>query len=102
MAAMSASVTQPARTRAGSFSPSHHTHPIPGVVERDAGAVRPSLAGAAAEYEVGLFGLDEGEGDAGGEQVPERQNFLAGVLQGGDDHDAHGPALGRAAARGRR
>ena len=31
MAAMSSSVTQPARTRTGSGSPSHHTHPTPGV-----------------------------------------------------------------------
>jgi hypothetical protein len=46
-----------------------------------------------AEDHVDLGSLVEAQRDAAGEQVPEAQDFLAGVLQLADQGDARRPAL---------
>ena len=97
MARMSSSETNAARTRTGSGSASSRT-----IADARAGrgvggdlvAERAAVAGAVAEHHVGLGGLIEAQGDLVGEQVADVQDFLARVLQRGDDAVADGAALG--------
>ena len=104
MARMSSSETNAARTRTGSGSASSRTIADARAGRRVGGdlvAQRAAVACAVAEHQVGLGGLVQPQRDLVGEQVADVQDFLARVLQRGDDAVADRAALsGQGGQRG--
>ena len=95
---MSASATHAARTRTGSGSVSRRTNatpaPVGGVGGNQVGGGA-TVAGSVAKHHVHLLGLIQPHRDPIGEQVADRHDLLARVLERGDHAVADRPALGR-------